>query len=117
MGVWIATKNRTEAFDSSKMYSLFVVNGNGCVEAAVRCAFDNGQKAMTLGTYTTTDAAEAVLMELLDAIARVSTCGEAVGVIYMPDDRRASELRDKRLTWITKERAANGKKPVRRGGS
>lgn len=114
--MWILTKDKRQAFDVSKMYSFFVSDANG-FRAAVRCGFDSGQKAMTLGEYATTETAEAVLVELMNVMARNAMCGTVGNVIFMPNDGEASAILQRHLVGRAKERAANGKKPVRRGGS
>lgn len=104
--MWIITRNCTEAFDTAKMYSLFVVDEG---KPAVRCGLD-GQKPMTLGSYATGEQCRAVLKNLLKLMELGKT------VAQMPDDAEAARLAEAENVR-PKDRAADGKKTVRRGGS
>ena len=107
--MWILSKNREYAFDTSKMFSLFVAGGSGGQSPAVRCGID-AQKAMTLGAYDTADQCRAVLKVLLQGVELDKT------VFRMPGDEEAARLAEAEH-MRPKERAADGKKTVRRGGS
>lgn len=104
--MWILTKSGSEAFDTAKMYSLFVVEEG---KPAVRCGLD-GQKPMTLGSCSTGEQCRAVLKNLV----KLMELGKAA--TQMPDDAEAARLAEAENIQ-PKERAANGKKTVRRGGS
>lgn len=107
--MWILTKNGMYAFDTAKMTSIFVAVCNGGQPPAVRCGLD-GQKAMTLGAYSTEDQCRAVMNHLLKLMELGKTS------IRMPDDAEAARLTEDE-NMRPKERAADGKKTVRRGGS
>lgn len=107
--MWVLSKNRAYAFDTSKMFSVFVAGGTGGQSPAVRCGID-AQKAMTLGAYNTDEQCRAVLKVLLQGIELDKT------VFRMPDDEEAARLAEAE-NKRPKERAADGKKTVRRGGS
>lgn len=110
--MWILTKDGKGAFDTSKMTSIYVSESSAYSETAVRCGFSAAQKDMTLGSYATVEQARAVLREIL----RIMPTAGQNGAFIMPTGTKAAALAQA-MNAQPKERAADGKKPVRRGGS
>ena len=101
--MWILSKDKRCMVNSDTVDSIYTVT------TGIRVRFARANKDLTIGEYESSHTAKHVLEALHDALR--------LGRDFkMPDDRQAEALFSVADT-TEKQRAANGKKTVRRGGS
>lgn len=101
--MWILHKDKQCAVNTDHVDCIYVVT------TGVRARFASHNKDLTLGEYESGQMARAVLESVYGAMSR--------GVDYkMPDDEHAKAALSA-VNLAGKQRAADGKKTVRRGGS
>ena len=103
--MWILSKAGEALYNMDKVVNFYTVEGTK--DSAVRARFSDGQKDLTLGNYNTTTEAETAISYIYNCIR------QAYPAIQMPSDEKLQTLKP----YEPKERSANGKKTVRRGGS
>lgn len=101
--MWILSKDKQCMVNSDTVESIYTVT------TGVRVRFTSPNKDLTIGEYGSIQIAKRVLEALHEALR--------LGRDYkMPDDEHAETLFSV-VDTTEKQRAANGKKTVRRGGS
>lgn len=101
--MWILSKNKQCMVNSDTADSIYTVS------TGIRVRFARSNKDLTIGEYESIQIAKRVLEALHEALR--------LGRDYkMPDDEHAETLFSV-VDTTEKQRAANGKKTVRRGGS
>lgn len=101
--MWILSKDKRCMVNSDTVDSIYIVT------TGIRVRFARANKDLTIGEYENSQIARFVLSSLHDAMR----LGKG---FKMPDDEYAKALFSV-VNTTEKERAANGKKTVRRGGS
>lgn len=101
--MWILSKDKQCMINSDTADSIYTVT------TGIRVRFTRTNKDLTIGEYESSQIARLVLESLHNAMR----LGKG---FKMPDDRHAETLCSV-VNATEKERAANGKKTVRRGGS
>lgn len=106
--MWILSKHGNELYNLDEIMNLYIADSVGFQDAAVRASFRHRSKDLTLGQYPSFEMAREAIRMMCLMISR------GIEVLEMPSDERVEiSMRDRG----TKERSANGKKTVRRGGS
>lgn len=102
--MWILSKDKRSLYNSDSIDNLY------CVSTGVRARFAGAGKDLTLGEYDSSESANQALCLVFKAFYA------GTSAYQMPDDERvrAAMIAD---NPAGKERAADGKKPIRRGGS
>lgn len=104
--MWVLSRDGKGLFNLDTVEDIYVVGAGG--DMAVRAGFRSTSKDLTLGNYDTEIEAKMAMRHLYGALNRGEHSTE------MPDKDRIEQLL---RPYEAKERAANGKKTVRRGGS
>lgn len=103
--MWILSKDGKALFNTDSIEDIYIPASG---DAAVRASFSSTSKDLTLAKYDTEIETKMAMRHIYGALKRGELATE------MPDKSRIEELL---RPYEAKERAANGKKTVRRGGS
>lgn len=107
----IMTLDGTAIMNSDEIDSIYIAESKNYTNCAVRCSFtSSGSKDMSLAVYDTQEHAKQAIKILFDAFRL------GYSAVKMPKEEEVERKRAEETAHV-RERAENGKKTVRRGGS